>query len=85
MIDHLQVILVIAEQKAFVAGELLVLLHRANRLAPHEWGRIGRCARAVRIFGPAGVMALADLSSPRGRTQYPYALLEPWPRSGPHP
>ena len=28
-------------------------------------------------------MASADLSSPRGRTQYPYALLEPWPRGPP--
>ena len=32
-------------------------------------------------IGPA--MASADLSSPRGRTRYPSALLEPWPRSGP--
>ena len=39
----------------------------------------------MRIFGPARVMASADLSSPRGRTQYPYALLKPWPRSGPPP
>ena len=33
------------------------------------WGCIRRRARAVRIFGPARVMASADLSSPRGRTQ----------------
>ena len=48
-------------------------------------GCIGRRARTVRILGPAQVMASADLSSPRGRTQYPYALLEPWLRSGPPP
>ena len=43
-------------------------------------GRIGRHVRAVQVFGPARVM-----SSPRGCTQYAYALLEPWPRSGPPP
>ena len=35
-------------------------------------GRIRRRARAVRIFGPAWVMASVDLSSPRERTRYPY-------------
>ena len=30
-------------------------------------------------------MASADLSSPRGRTQYPYALLKPWHQGGPPP
>ena len=48
-----------------------------------EGSHRGRIAR--RISCPAQVMAWADLSSPRGRTQYPYALLEPWPRSGPPP
>ena len=33
----------------------------------------------------AQVLASADLSSPRGYTPYPYARLEPWPRSGPPP
>ena len=44
-----------------------------------------RRARAVRVLGPARVMASAGLSSPRGHTQYPCARLEPWPRSGPPP
>ena len=53
-------------------------------LRPHG-GRIGRRARAMRIFGPARVMASADVSSRMGRMQYPYTLPKPWPRSGPPP
>ena len=35
------------------------------------------------IWSSPRVMASADLSGPRGRTQYPYARLKLWPRSGP--
>ena len=43
------------------------------------------CARRANIWSSPRVMASADLSSLRGRTQYPYALREPWPQSGPTP
>ena len=43
------------------------------------------CSRRANIWPRPWAMASADLSSPRGRTQYPYAPLEPEPQSGSPP
>ena len=43
------------------------------------------CARRANVWPSPRVMASAELPSPRGRTQCPYALLKPWPWSGPPP